>query len=884
MWAISRRRWSRLIVIAGAGIGALTALTPSALAAGPRARVGSTPPLPAHASIRGATPRAQRLRVTVALAPRDPLALKAFATAVSTPGSAQYGRYLTVAQFARRFGATPAHAAAVARSLRADGLRVGALTGNRLQLPVTGTVARLQRAFAVSERQVRVAGGRVAHMNTRAPTLPTTISPWVQGVIGLDDVTLDRPLSLQRGRRTTPAGAATPVLHSQALTAGPQPCSSATAVAGADNNYFGSGSGYTADEISSAYGISSYYPTDEGAGQTVALFEEQPYSPSDIAQYQACYGTAASVAPVDVDGGPGAFSLSDGDGEAALDIEMITGIAPKANVLVYQGPANATSPADILNAIASQDKAKIVSSSWGACEKDTEQSVIAAENTSLQEMAAQGQSFFISSGDSGSTQCYQTSGGQDPSLSVIDPGAQPFATAVGGTTLGNVVSDGQGDEVWQIPNNGSYPTESVWNDGIQDDGSASGTGGGVSDQWAMPGYQSSAAATLGVVQSSSQRACGGQFCREVPDVSADADVNSGYAVLVSPGSGEPAQWTIIGGTSAAAPLWAAFTTLADASPTCRGLTLGFENPSLYALAGSAYLSDFHDISQASPFSSQANNDTFYNAVGGNPDNPSHLYPVQGGYDMATGLGTPIANALGNALCAARAPVYKVAFAGARARTSTVHKRVSLKLHATDSGNVALSFSATGLPAGLRINAKTGAITGVPSRVQKTAVTVTAVDGDANSGSVRFRWTIKPKIGKPTDTKVAVRGLAKRRPRFSFHVAAGRHAPALKAITVALPAGLSIAHKAKTLARGVTVRAPKHKAKVKLSAHKRTLTITLRRTARSLSVVLTRPALTIAKREARKIKRHKVRRLTFRIGERDAKHTRTTRAVTLARIR
>src|SRR5262249_59330550 len=88
--------------------------------------------------------------------------------------------------------------------------------------------------------------------------------------------------------------------------------------------------GYTADEVASAYGMGSYYPSDEGAGQTVAVVEFEPYDPSDIATYQQCYGTAASVTNIDVQGGPGAFSGD--DGEAALDIEQVIGLAPKASI------------------------------------------------------------------------------------------------------------------------------------------------------------------------------------------------------------------------------------------------------------------------------------------------------------------------------------------------------------------------------------------------------------------------------------------------------------------------------------------------------------------------------------------------------------------------
>ena len=552
-------------VLLGAA-GAAGASSPS-VAAGSAARlaVGSAPRLPLGARFGPALPAARRLRLTVALRPRDPARLEAFATAVSTPGTPQYGRYLTVPQFARQFGAGTPQIAAVSAALRAGGLHVGAPTANRLTLPVSGTVAQVQRAFSVTEAQVRLPGGRVTFANDRAPRLAAGISRSVQAVLGLDGVARQQPQGLSRVVRS---GHRVASVRPHAVGSGPAPCPAAVSAA--------SGGGYTADEIAGAYGIGNYYPSDEGAGQTIALVEFEAYDPNDIAAYQQCYGTSTAVTNVDVDGGPGAFNGN--DDESALDLDQVVGLAPQAHIVVYQAPQD-DSQAAVLNAIASQDVATVVSSSWGMCESLTGLPTISAENTILEEMAVQGQSFFNSSGDSGSTMCYQTpvGGGPDTSLSVIDPGSQPFATGVGGTFLGN--PDGT------TPADGSYAGEAVWNDGGADAAGdpASGTGGGVSLAWTMPTYQSSAAAGLGVVQADSGQACGAQLCRQVPDVSADGDPMSGYVVWLTDSSGSG--WAVAGGTSASAPLWAAFTALANASPVCRGLTLGFENPALYAIAG-----------------------------------------------------------------------------------------------------------------------------------------------------------------------------------------------------------------------------------------------------------------------------------------------------------
>src|SRR5450755_3517501 len=404
-----------LSISAAVGYGAA-----SAAAAVPRVRVGTTAPLPRDARVTGSASATTVLHMTVALEPQDAAGLASFATAVSTPGSASFRDYLSVSQFAARFGATAAHIAAVRAALLAEGLNVGAVTANNLTIPITGTAAQVQQAFSLSLSQVKLSSGRTAFTNVQAPALPAGIAPYVQGVVGLSDVTPDQPAGLIKPSGRSPLTA--PASRPQFPTGGPQPCSSATA-----EQAMG---GLTADEIATAYQFSGLYGAgDLGAGQTVALFEEQPYDPTDIATYQACYGTSAPISNIDVDGGPGPDqSGSTDDGESALDIEQVIGLAPKANILVYEGPF--TSTVDIISAIVSQDRAKVISSSYGVCEALTGGTVINAENTLLQEAAAQGQSFYISSGDSGSSMCFQADK-NDTSLSVLSPASEPFATGVG---------------------------------------------------------------------------------------------------------------------------------------------------------------------------------------------------------------------------------------------------------------------------------------------------------------------------------------------------------------------------------------------------------------------------------------------------------------------
>jgi hypothetical protein len=611
----------------GAVLVALAAPVTSAEAGPPQAvRVGTTPPLPSGAQTIGAMPAAKPIRLTVALKSQDPSGLAAFAEEVSLPSSPHFRQYLSVAQFASGYGATPAQVALVGSALQARGLTVGRVSANDLTLQVSGTASEVERALSLSLSQVKLENGRTAYANAEAPAIPSSVAPFVQGVIGLNNVSPEQPQHARSDARSSRVARSSQAIGAQIVTGGPQPCLEAT-------EFEQSEGGYTPDKIASAYQLSSLYAGgDLGAGQTIAVFEQQPFDPSDIETYQSCFGTNATVTPVDVDGGP--EGLPSEDGESALDIEQIVGLAPQAHVLVYQGPEEQeVAPVDIISTIVSQDQAKVISSSWGLCESLAAQfgpTVIATENTLLQEAAAQGQSFFVSSGDTGSEQCAQVHS-KERQLAVLNPAGQPFATGVGGTWLlsreGGTLKEYDGT----LP-----PLEGIWNYGFHAQGGAG--GGGISKEFAMPSYQSSASPSLGVINadSSSAPCAKAPFCRQVPDVSADADPQTGYDVF------DEGEWQVVGGTSASAPLWAAFTGLANALPACGGVPIGFANPALYAIAGSSYTSDFTDVIEASLASTRRANN--------NPEGTG-LFPVTTGYDMATGIGTPIGSELAGALCA-----------------------------------------------------------------------------------------------------------------------------------------------------------------------------------------------------------------------------------------
>ncbi len=593
---------------------------PGARAALTRVRLGTSRAVGATA--QAPLPPATRLRVTVALKPRSPATLAAYARAVSTPGSADYRHYLTPAQFARRFGAD----------------HVPGGLGPRFA-PGPGAEARSgqpRRSLDLGGGHRRGAGASVPHLASES------------GAAGAP-----RGDRRRHGRRHRgPGRDRDPVDHRPehgllpAAAAGPRPTSGhskparpiprrdrrSAALCRGQQAAAPSQSTYTADEIASAYGFSGLYKDgDRGAGVTVAVYELEPNEAADIAAYQSCYGTHATITNISVDGGTGSGV---GSGEAALDIENLIGLAPDANVLVYRGPNSnsgdpGSGPYDTFSMIINQDRAQVISVSWGQCEAALGQPDAIAENTLFEQATVQGQSIIAASGDNGAEDC-SNGGLPDSQPAVDDPSSQPFVTGVGGTSLRTL---------------GPRPTESVWNSGgmvLSGEIQSGAGGGGVSNFWPMPAAQSNAAAALGVRNPAvGGAACGNTagYCRQVPDVSADADPSTGYLIYWNgsqSAGGQPSGWQGIGGTSGAAPLWSALLALADASHACSTSAIGYASPSLYRAAGAGYAADFNDVATG-------NND-FTGTNGGR-------YAAGPGYDLATGLGTPNAAALAAALCA-----------------------------------------------------------------------------------------------------------------------------------------------------------------------------------------------------------------------------------------
>jgi uncharacterized repeat protein (TIGR03803 family) len=466
------------------------------------------------------------------------------------PVSPRYHHYSSAPEFTRQFAPSMQDYQELIRFARRHHLKVTATHPNRVLLDVSGNVADIENALNVKMHQYQhPREARTFYAPDADPLLETAVP--ILGINGLDDFVLPRPMNLKK---------------SDSPAAGHQ----ADVVTGS-----GPGGDFLGADLRAAYAPGV---TLNGAGQTLGLFELDGYFPNDITDYEILAKLpSVPVTNILVDGFNGA--AGNGNVEVALDIEMAISMAPGlSQVMVYEG----TSPNDILNRMATDNQAKQLSCSWGFYP------IIDPVRAQIyQQFAAQGQTMFQASGDSGAY-----------ANGVFPPSDDPNLTIVGGTSL---TTAGPG---------GAWLAETAW----------SGSGGGISTNFPIPPWQQE----INTVANH-----GSATMRNIPDVSCLADVM--LWIIFDNG-----QMTSVGGTSASAPLWAGFTALVNQQANARGQpTVGFLNPSLYAVAANGNAASFHDITTG--------NNT-------NSDSPSNFFAGPG-YDLCTGLGSPSGSNLINALVA-----------------------------------------------------------------------------------------------------------------------------------------------------------------------------------------------------------------------------------------
>ena len=508
----------------------------------PLRRQNVTPGLAHAVKLRHADPN-RTMNVAVSLQLRNQAALQDFIQKVSDRRSPIYGHYLKPAQFAAAYGPTIGQAQQVVDYLQGHGLTVTPPTGSRTVIDASGPVRAIESAFGVTINDWHDRDeNRDFFGNDAQPSLPSSIAPAIVGVLGLNN-----HYRLQR------IGAAYPSRLSPRVAPGGGP-----------------NGGYTPAELKAAYDVNpKILPNAKGAGQSLGLFELDDFVQSNVAVYDAQYGlNPTPPVRIVIDGGP---PPGGGQVEVELDIEVMHALAPSASVTVWEGPNSDVGAIDTYYDMVNADITTSNSTSWGSCEPLTQQSTMNAIDQLFQQAATQGQTFYAASGDTGAYDCrgnpnLPTTHPLYNTLTVDYPASDPYVTGVGGTAL-------------SLNPNHSWLSETAWSDASRTP--PRGSGGGHSGYFARPAWQTGPGFD----------ANGG---RHVPDVALDADPRTGYSVYTTFG---PTDWFVIGGTSAGAPAWAAFTALYNEYAAARGeLNLGFANPILYDLANNPPAQPtFHDV-------------------------------------------------------------------------------------------------------------------------------------------------------------------------------------------------------------------------------------------------------------------------------------------------
>jgi subtilase family serine protease len=625
---------------AAAVVVATIAASTTAMAAPRPAEVslaGSAAPFTRHITATGDVAGSRSLTIEVWLRP-DLAAAQRLAAAVSTPGRPSFGHVLSPDAYAARFGASQARATAMAAWLRWQGFTAVGADTQRDYVRATAPVSTIDAAFRVTMKLYRAsqevnAGPYRLFASDRPVTLPARLASSVLGITGLDNAAPVLPLTTFTPSRAA-ANAACSRYYGQHLAAGLPP-------------RFGTRKfptpvcGYSARQLRAAYGAST---RSTGAGQKIALIELglAPRMFRTLRDYAGAEGMPAPSSRRYTQLGlqPRSCGFDEFAIEEQLDVEASYDMAPGASQLVVGG--NSCDDGDfglqgiydadlaVINGHGGRPLATIVSNSWEAGGEGEPAQATEIAHAYLVKAAAEGVGEYFASGDASG---------------VESPSDDPFATAVGGTSLG-------------LGPTSQRLFETGWSDGVYSHGSTSwsplledgAAGGGPSLIWQQPGYQ------RGVVPASMSAAAGGNRggpVRSVPDISADADSFTGMLI----GLLEKGKFITggVGGTSLATPLVAGL--VADAQQG-QVRPFGFINPALYKLAGSPAFNGTLPLTRSSPALfrgvfcpvSLCGAQFLYQF----DDQSTSLLGYNGqvtarGYDNMTGLGTPDGRAFITAL-------------------------------------------------------------------------------------------------------------------------------------------------------------------------------------------------------------------------------------------
>lgn len=679
----SRARW--LVAVAALGVVSTLAVLPSTVASGADTLV---PVAQGEASgvLTGMTP-VSSTNPSTALTVSFVLKAQQLSQLESEVASGWQGPFLTVSQFAAAYGQSNAYITALESYLQGFGLTTTALPDN-LEIKATGTAAQFNAALSILLQNFTGTEANPSGVGSHSgtfygssdnPRLPEWLASGILSILGLTNYTSNVSEAVAANATLgTAVGSSTPATS----TSSPIPA------------------GYRLpSDFSSSYDLSPLVQAGfTGTGQTIGIVTLASLDPTVPFKFWSDLGLTVDpnrISLVNVDGGAGPVSVAADSSESSIDVEQAGGVAPGANIIVYQAPNTDQGFVDGFFSAASDDIATTISSSWS----ESEEVVQARVNSGLTsanfaqsfseaflEAAAQGQTSFIASGDGGayagatgvagassSTQYYD--------LAVNNPADSPYVTAVGGTTpagtqtYATVDANGNpGTVSVDIPQGMTWNDEYLWplyavagspNESTWAQGAFLGSGGGASTFYSEPSYQVSAGidgsfnayqfvnptglttqngqttATTFTVNDSPTLTSGKLSGRMLPDISAMADPQVGYAAYDPSFGGSGYQQ--YGGTSFVAPQMAAAAAIID---QYLSQPVGFWNPYIYSFAGMGGESPFAPMTSSTLYDS-----SYYSATGSDVGLvPSDAHFANGNllytgganpiFTPGSGLGTP----------------------------------------------------------------------------------------------------------------------------------------------------------------------------------------------------------------------------------------------------
>lgn len=554
------------------------------------------------------------------------------------------GGYLSVGQFARNYGQPGRNIAALAHYLSGFGIATTS-QADGLDVTATGTAGEFDSALEVQQQNYSLPAkrarfgaprrsARLIHGTLQEPLLPYNLAQFVLSVLGLDDY----------------PSFGSEAAHTPAIAKGVQPAAVQTGT-------------LTPADFASRYNLAPLYAKGAtGAGETIGIVTLASVNPSDPEYFWSnVLGITTKPNRItldNVDGGAGAVSLNAGSNETSLDVEQSGALAPQANIIVYQAPNTDYGFVDGFYTAASQNIADSVSSSWGLSETAVDAAVVSGEesatyeiafNDAFLEMAAQGQSAFVSSADFGAYTPIGDIGTTNRSPEV--PGSSPYVTVAGATTLPGTIPLTATDSAtisaertwgwdWWWPHYADYGLSSEF---AAAQARPLGSGGGYSNLEPTPSYQQGVPgvnhfSAVQYLQPTDYQNVDGLYLptewnfnaappvttgfgtgRATPDLAADGDPYTGYYLYFSGFSGSPLEsgW---GGTSFVAPQLNGSTALID---SYLGHRVGFWDPAIYQFAMSG-----HDPFTPLDTPGTSNDNLYYSGTPGNV------------YNVGSGLGTP----------------------------------------------------------------------------------------------------------------------------------------------------------------------------------------------------------------------------------------------------